>query len=176
MLLGYGLRNHVGPGWKRAAVRCHHLVCLPVPQCRAAGDGLGLSHPRSAPTAAACALHCPQVVNLHYMLSKTVVKARPSVLWCYKKELYLSSHKKKRMKQIKKMAQVRVCGSGAGAGVGLSACVDASPNALGWRLASRRPCERAARNTGDWRHAPLSGRTQSSAAMPMYCAARPAGP
>ena len=31
-----------------------------------------------------------QVVNLHYMLSKTVVKARPSVLWCYKKELYLS--------------------------------------------------------------------------------------
>ena len=23
-----------------------------------------------------------QVVNLHYMLSKTVVKARPSVLWC----------------------------------------------------------------------------------------------
>lgn len=40
------------------------------------------------------------------MLSKTVVKARPSVLWCYKKELYLSSHKKKRMKQIKKMAQV----------------------------------------------------------------------
>ena len=47
-----------------------------------------------------------QVVNLHYMLSKTVVKARPSVLWCYKKELYLSSHKKKRMKQIKKMAQV----------------------------------------------------------------------
>lgn len=47
-----------------------------------------------------------QVVNLHYMLSKTVVKARPSVLWCYKNELYLSSHKKKRMKQIKKMAQV----------------------------------------------------------------------
>jgi hypothetical protein len=41
------------------------------------------------------------------MLSKTVVKARPSVLWCYKKELYLSSHKKKRMQQIKKMAQVR---------------------------------------------------------------------
>ncbi len=31
-----------------------------------------------------------QVVNLHYMLSKTMVKARPSVLWCYKKELYLS--------------------------------------------------------------------------------------
>ena len=35
-----------------------------------------------------------QVVNLHYMLSKAVVKSRPNVLWCYKKELYLSSHKK----------------------------------------------------------------------------------
>lgn len=46
-----------------------------------------------------------QVVNLHYMLSKTTVKARPSVLWCYKKDLYLSSHRKKRMRQIKKMAQ-----------------------------------------------------------------------
>ena len=32
----------------------------------------------------------PQVVNLHYMLSKTAVKSRPSVLWCYKKELYMS--------------------------------------------------------------------------------------
>ena len=31
-----------------------------------------------------------QVVNLHYMLTKTAVKARPSVLWCYKKELYMS--------------------------------------------------------------------------------------
>ena len=39
------------------------------------------------------------------MLSKMVVKARPSVLWCYKKELYLSSHRKKRMRQIKKLAQ-----------------------------------------------------------------------
>jgi len=28
-----------------------------------------------------------QVVNLHLMLSKTQVKARPSVLWCYKKEV-----------------------------------------------------------------------------------------
>ena len=45
------------------------------------------------------------MVNLHYMLSKTVVKARPSVLWCYKSDLYLSSHRKKRMKQIQKMAQ-----------------------------------------------------------------------
>jgi N-acetyltransferase 10 len=31
-----------------------------------------------------------QVVNLHYMLSKLTVKARPTVLWCYKKELHLS--------------------------------------------------------------------------------------
>jgi N-acetyltransferase 10 len=46
-----------------------------------------------------------QVVNLHNMLSRTVVKARPTVLWCYKKELYLSSHTRKRMKQIKKMMQ-----------------------------------------------------------------------
>ncbi|KAH9192789.1 hypothetical protein AeNC1_005236 [Aphanomyces euteiches] len=43
-----------------------------------------------------------QVVNLHYILSKTVVKARPKVLWCYKKELGFSTHKQKRMKQIKK--------------------------------------------------------------------------
>jgi hypothetical protein len=32
------------------------------------------------------------------------VKSRPSVLWCYKKELGFSSHKQKRMKQLKKMA------------------------------------------------------------------------
>ena len=36
-----------------------------------------------------------QVVNLHYILSKSQVRARPSVLWCYKKELELSSHKKR---------------------------------------------------------------------------------
>jgi len=46
-----------------------------------------------------------QVVNLHYILSKTQVKARPTVLWCYKKELGFSTHKKKRMRQIKKMKQ-----------------------------------------------------------------------
>lgn len=28
-----------------------------------------------------------QVVNLHYLLSKAKVAARPSVLWCYKKDL-----------------------------------------------------------------------------------------
>lgn len=36
------------------------------------------------------------------MLSKSVVKARPSVLWCYKKELGFSSHRKKRMKSLQK--------------------------------------------------------------------------
>ena len=58
------------------------------------------------------------MVNLHYMLSKCVVRSRPSVLWCYKKELYLSSHKKKRMKQIQKMAQVRRRAGGGGVGWG----------------------------------------------------------
>ncbi|EZA60853.1 N-acetyltransferase [Ooceraea biroi] len=43
-----------------------------------------------------------QVVLLHHMLSKTVVKARPSVLWCYKKDLGFSSHRKKRMKSLEK--------------------------------------------------------------------------
>jgi N-acetyltransferase 10 len=28
-----------------------------------------------------------QVVNLHYILSKARVATRPSVLWCYKKEV-----------------------------------------------------------------------------------------
>jgi len=51
----------------------------------------------------ALAWSCPQVVNLHYMLSKATVKARPSVLWCYKKDLYLSSHRKKRVNQVKKL-------------------------------------------------------------------------
>lgn len=42
-----------------------------------------------------------QVPNLHYLLSKSSMKARPSVLWCYKKELGFSTHKKKRMKKMK---------------------------------------------------------------------------
>ncbi|XP_058179454.1 RNA cytidine acetyltransferase 1 [Rhododendron vialii] len=46
-----------------------------------------------------------QIVNLHYMLSKAVVKSRPTALWCYKDKLELSSHKKKRSKQIKKLMQ-----------------------------------------------------------------------
>ncbi|OTF81490.1 N-acetyltransferase-like protein [Euroglyphus maynei] len=43
-----------------------------------------------------------QVVILHQMLSKSQVKARPSVLWCYKKELGFSSHRKKRMRLLQK--------------------------------------------------------------------------
>ncbi|KAM3609142.1 uncharacterized protein V6R79_010191 [Siganus canaliculatus] len=43
-----------------------------------------------------------QVVILHHMLSKAAVKARPSVLWCYKKELGFSNNRKKRMKQLQK--------------------------------------------------------------------------
>ena len=42
-----------------------------------------------------------QVVLLHHMLSKATVKARPNVLWCYKKELGFSSHRKKKMKHKK---------------------------------------------------------------------------
>ncbi len=43
-----------------------------------------------------------QVVILYHMLTKAVVKARPSVLWCYKKELEFSSHRKKKMKSLQK--------------------------------------------------------------------------
>jgi N-acetyltransferase 10 len=45
-----------------------------------------------------------QVVNLHYMLSKASVKARPSVLWCYKKDLALS-----RCVRACARARVRIC-------------------------------------------------------------------
>ena len=44
-----------------------------------------------------------QIANLHYMLSKARTKTQPNVLWCYKRELELSSHQKKRQKQIKKL-------------------------------------------------------------------------
>ncbi|KYQ93042.1 putative N-acetyltransferase [Tieghemostelium lacteum] len=43
-----------------------------------------------------------QVPNLHYILSKSVVKARPSVLWCYKTDLGFSKYKKKKMKAKEK--------------------------------------------------------------------------
>lgn len=41
-----------------------------------------------------------QVVTLHFLLSKARITARPSVLWCYKKELGFTTHKKKRINQI----------------------------------------------------------------------------
>ncbi|ORX99520.1 DUF699-domain-containing protein [Basidiobolus meristosporus CBS 931.73] len=43
-----------------------------------------------------------QVVNLHWMLSQAQVSSRPSVLWCYKKDLGFSSHRKKRETKIKR--------------------------------------------------------------------------
>lgn len=43
-----------------------------------------------------------QVVNLHYILSKAQVTKRPSVLWCYKKDLGFSSHRQKRIKQTRR--------------------------------------------------------------------------
>ncbi|CAG8521951.1 6254_t:CDS:10 [Diversispora eburnea] len=43
-----------------------------------------------------------QVVNLHWILSQAQVTARPSVLWCYKKDLGFTSHRKKREKKIRK--------------------------------------------------------------------------
>ena len=46
-----------------------------------------------------------QTTILHHMLSKAQIKARPSVLWCYKKELGFSSHRKKRMRQLQKKIQ-----------------------------------------------------------------------
>ncbi|RKP33133.1 hypothetical protein BJ085DRAFT_36458, partial [Dimargaris cristalligena] len=42
-----------------------------------------------------------QVVNLHWILSQAQVASRPSVLWCYKKELGFTSHRKKREAKIK---------------------------------------------------------------------------
>ncbi|CAL1712686.1 unnamed protein product [Somion occarium] len=43
-----------------------------------------------------------QVVNLHYLLSQSRTSARPSVLWCYKKDLGFTSHRKKREARIKR--------------------------------------------------------------------------
>jgi len=43
-----------------------------------------------------------QVVNLHFLLSQSRVSARPSVLWCYKKELGFTSHRKKREAKVKR--------------------------------------------------------------------------
>lgn len=35
------------------------------------------------------------------MLTKAVIKARPSVLWCFKKDMEFTSHQKKRIKRNK---------------------------------------------------------------------------
>ena len=43
-----------------------------------------------------------QVVTLHQILTKSIIGARPSVLWCYKKDLGFSSHRKKRMREVRK--------------------------------------------------------------------------
>lgn len=39
---------------------------------------------------------------MHWLLSQSKVSARPSVLWCYKKDLGFTSHRKKRENKIKK--------------------------------------------------------------------------
>ena len=39
---------------------------------------------------------------MHFLLSQARVSARPSVLWCYKKELGFTSHRKKREAKIKR--------------------------------------------------------------------------
>lgn len=48
-----------------------------------------------------------QVVNLHYTMHKLTAK-KPSVLWCYKKDLGFSTHDKKRAKHIKKQVRQKI--------------------------------------------------------------------
>jgi N-acetyltransferase 10 len=43
-----------------------------------------------------------QVPNLHQILTQCTLQSRPKVLWCYKKDLGFSTHRKKRMKKIKR--------------------------------------------------------------------------
>lgn len=43
-----------------------------------------------------------QVVNLHFLLSQSRVEARPNVLWCYKKDLGFTTHRRKREAKIKR--------------------------------------------------------------------------
>ncbi|KFD48287.1 hypothetical protein M514_10864 [Trichuris suis] len=42
------------------------------------------------------------VVVLHHILTKASLRPRPSVLWCYKKELGFTTHRKKRMRMLQK--------------------------------------------------------------------------
>uniref|UniRef100_A0A6G1S9V5 RNA cytidine acetyltransferase n=1 Tax=Aceria tosichella TaxID=561515 RepID=A0A6G1S9V5_9ACAR len=44
-----------------------------------------------------------QAVTLYKIWKDMQVKAKPSVLWCYKKELGFSTHRKKRMKEMQKL-------------------------------------------------------------------------
>jgi len=46
-----------------------------------------------------------QVPIFHHMLSKATTGRKPSVLWCYKKELGFSTNQKKRMKMLEKKKQ-----------------------------------------------------------------------
>uniref|UniRef100_A0A6T6YLF8 RNA cytidine acetyltransferase n=1 Tax=Amorphochlora amoebiformis TaxID=1561963 RepID=A0A6T6YLF8_9EUKA len=43
-----------------------------------------------------------QVANLHFILSKATVTNRPSVLWCYNKDLGFTTHRKKRALKIRR--------------------------------------------------------------------------
>ncbi|KAK4689014.1 N-acetyltransferase 10, partial [Tremellales sp. Uapishka_1] len=43
-----------------------------------------------------------QIVNLHFLLSQARVSSRPNVLWCYKKDLGFTTHRKKREAKIKR--------------------------------------------------------------------------
>jgi N-acetyltransferase 10 len=43
-----------------------------------------------------------QVPNIHQLLVRTSIRTRPKVLWCYKKELGFSTHRKKRIKKLKR--------------------------------------------------------------------------
>jgi N-acetyltransferase 10 len=43
-----------------------------------------------------------QVVNLHFLLSQCRTSSRPNVLWCYKKDLGFTTHRKKREAKIKR--------------------------------------------------------------------------
>ena len=49
-----------------------------------------------------------QVVTLHNMLTKASLSSKKSVLWCYKEELEFTSHRKKRMQEIKKKIEAGI--------------------------------------------------------------------
>ncbi|KAE9416274.1 hypothetical protein Angca_005217 [Angiostrongylus cantonensis] len=53
-----------------------------------------------------------QISVLHHILTKATVAARPTVLWCYKKELGYSSNKKKRIRQIHMKSSVSTISEG----------------------------------------------------------------